>query len=218
MVQIVPAILTNDPREVREKLELLEGKVERVQIDILDGVFADNNTIFPDILERIETDTLIDFHLMTKEPVDWVERCVRGMADRIFGHVEMMTSQVEFIGKVQEVGIRVGLAFDLPTPVEKFEASLIGDMDAILLMSVPAGFGGQEFDKAVLAKIRTLSKIRIRNGHKFLIFVDGGINEENIVEVVQAGADEVAVGRRLFEGDMGENVKRLQEATYERNV
>ncbi|MBI3290495.1 hypothetical protein HYZ78_03815 [Candidatus Microgenomates bacterium] len=194
MVQIIPAILTNDVNELREKLELLNGVVERVQIDIIDGVYADNKTILPDILMEIETGLLIDFHLMTKEPVDWVERCVRGLADRIFGQIEQMSSQNEFIGRVQEVGVKVGLALDLDTPVEKIEPEVFLNLDAVLVMSVAAGFGGQEFDARVLDKIKKLDAIRSRDSTPFRICVDGGINENNIREIVAAGADEVAVG------------------------
>ncbi|MEK7182780.1 MAG: hypothetical protein AAB694_01330, partial [Patescibacteria group bacterium] len=183
MVTIIPAILTNDPKELEEKLNRLGGIVQRVQIDIVDGVFANNKTILPDVLEGVETNLLIDFQLMTKEPKEWVERCVRGLADRIFGHVERMSSQLDFIGKVQEVGAKVGLALDLETPVSAIERVLFNNLDAVLVMSVKAGFGGHEFDPSVLEKIRQLDEIRARDDTPFRICVDGGINEKNIARV-----------------------------------
>jgi pentose-5-phosphate-3-epimerase len=88
MVEIVPAILTNDPSELRRLVALCEGVVDRVSIDIIDGKFAANKTIDPSALSEIETSLKIDFQLMVEEPVNWVERCVRGGADRIIGHVE----------------------------------------------------------------------------------------------------------------------------------
>ena len=221
MITIIPAILTNDSNELKEKIAALEKlRVEdpelcrRIQIDIIDGVFADNKTIFPDVLMEIETSLLIDFHLMTKEPVDWVERCVRGMADRIFGQIEQMSSQNEFIGKVQEVGARVGLALDAGTPVEKIGTEVFLNLDAVLVMGVKAGFGGQEFDARVLAKIKKLDEIRSRDTTPFSICVDGGVNENDIKSVVSAGADEVVVGRHLFREDLVEHVRKLQEAAY----
>ena len=39
-LQIVPAILTNDVEVAKKQAELVEGKVERIQVDIIDGVFA----------------------------------------------------------------------------------------------------------------------------------------------------------------------------------
>lgn len=194
MIQIIPAILTNDLKELKEKIAFLEGKAERVQIDIIDGVFAQNKTVFPDVLEDIETNLLIDFHLMTREPILWVERCVRGMADRIFGHVEQMSDQAEFLGKVQEVGAKVGLALDIETPVSAINKLVFANLDAVLVMSVKAGFAGQEFNSAVLTKIKQLGNYRSRNNAQFAICVDGGINETNIKDVAQTGADEVAIG------------------------
>ena len=214
MIDIIPAILTADSKELEEKLKQIEGRVQSVQIDIVDGMFVQNRTIFPDLLEKVDTNLLIDFHLMTKEPIDWVEHCIRGMADRIFGHIEQMTSQPDFVGKVQEVGAKVGLALDLGTPISAIDAVLFQNLDAILVMSTKAGFGGGEFDGGVFEKIRKLDQIRIRDDTPFRICVDGGINEDNIKEVVAAGADEVAVGRMLFEGDLVANIKRLQGVAY----
>lgn len=194
MIKIIPAILTSDPRELEEQLRLLEGKVKRVQIDIIDGVFAQNRTVVPDVVGQVETNLLIDFHLMTKEPIDWVEKCVGGGADRITGHVEMMSSQEDFVGKVVEVGAKVGLALDLKTPISAIDKNLLNNLDVVLVMAVKAGFGGQEFDSQVLDKIKMLDEIRSRDDTPFRICVDGGINEENIKDVAKAGADEVAIG------------------------
>lgn len=213
MVEIIPAILTNDPKELEEKLRLLEGKVKRVQIDIIDGVYVANHTVMPDVLSGIETDLLVDFHLMTKEPPLWVERCVTGQADRIIGHIEQMGNQSAFIEKVVEVGAKVGLAIDLETPVEAIDGSLLTSLDVVLVMSVPAGFGGQEFNSSVLEKIKKLKEIKSRDDTLFSICVDGGINERNIHQVVEAGADEVSIGRRLFEGSVEENIEMLVQAS-----
>lgn len=217
MLTIIPAILTNDPKELEEKIRLLEGIAERIQIDIIDGVFADNKTVMPDILGGFETDLLIDFQLITKEPIDWVEHCIRGMADRIFGHIEMMSSQIDFIGKVQEVGAKVGLALDLETSIDAIPREIITNLDAILVMSVKAGFGGQDFNPLVLNKIKELNSIRARRNTKFRICVDGGVNEENIQEVVAAGADEVAIGAHIFKEELVEHIKKLQQAVYGKN-
>lgn len=214
MIEIIPAILTNDPKELEEKIMPLEGKVRRVQIDIVDGNLVDNRTVSPDVLGNLETSLLIDFQLVTKEPVDWLERCVKGQGDRIIGHVEGMTSQQEFMGRVVELGAKVGLALDLATPVSAIEENILANLDVVVLMSVPMGFGGQEFSTGVLAKVSELDKIRVQDHASFRICVDGGVKEDNIRSIVEAGADEVAVGRSLWEGDLIDNIKRLQEAAH----
>jgi len=211
MVEVIPTILTTDIREVEEKIALAEGLVKRVQIDVLDGVFAPNRTIDPGFLERIETDLELDFHLMTKEPADWVERAVRGGAGRIIGQIEKMENQLDFVGKVQEAGPSVGLAVDLETRISELDPAVVTSLDVILLMSVPAGFGGQDFDGRVIDKIKELSELRAKDASPFRICVDGGINEGNIDKVVEAGADEAAAGR-IFRGNLQANIEGLIKA------
>ncbi len=215
MVEIIPAILTNDIREIEEKLSRAEGIVKRIQIDIVDGQFAANRTIDPSFLGNIETDLSLDFHLMTKEPADWVERAVRGGADRIIGQIEQMTNQVEFVGKVAQVGLSVGLAIDLATPVSALDPTILTNLDVVLVMAVKAGFGGQKFDERALNKIKQLDELRIRDDTPFRICVDGGETEDVIDETHFAGADEVAIGSRIFDGDLAENIRRFQKAAHD---
>ena len=214
MVKIIPAVLTASPDELRRLIAQAEEVSDRIQIDIVDGQFAANKTIDPSILEEIDTNLKIDFHLMTKEPIDWIERCVRGMADRIIGQIEMMKSQIEFVGKVQGVGASAGLAVNIDTPIEKLDPSILNDLDVVLVMSVQAGFAGQEFDRRALDKIKRLDGIRERDDTAFKICDDGGITFDNIRKAEIRGVDEVIIGKRLFEGDIKANIENFMKKAY----
>jgi ribulose-phosphate 3-epimerase len=221
MISIIPSILTNDPEEAREMIARCEGlalpvgrQVERVSIDIIDGKFADNKTIDPVVLSDIDTALKIDYQLMVHEPINWIERCIRGQADRIIGHIEQMSDQLGFVGKVQEVGLEVGLGIDLPTSINRLDATILNDLDVVLVMSVKAGFGGQEFSKGVLNKIKKLDEIRVRDDTPFKMQVDGGITYDNIHKIHSLGADEASIGRLIFEGNLEENLKRFQESAH----
>ena len=206
MVEVIPTILTADIREAQEKLDRLEELVKRAQIDIIDGVFAQNRTIDPSAMEGIETTVDLDFHLMTKEPSDWVERSVRGGAGRVIGQVEMMSNQMEFLGKAQELGVSVGLGIDLATPVSALDEAVLASLDVVLVMSVKAGFGGQPFDEKAISKIKQLNEVR--GSGAFRICVDGGVTPELVGKISEAGADEVAVGKRLLDGDPAVNIEK----------
>jgi ribulose-phosphate 3-epimerase len=214
MIEIIPAILTNDPDKLRDLLSKCEGVVERVSIDIIDGQFADNKTIDPSLLEDIETNLKIDYQLMVKEPINWIERCVRGQADRIIGHVEQMQSQQDFVDKVMGERISVGLALDLPTPVSSLDKDVLSKLDTILVMSVPAGFGGQKFSDKAIDKIRELKKLRDEGGLNFKIQDDGGITLEKVDDIHFLGVDEVSIGRRILKGDLNANVKRFEKMAH----
>jgi ribulose-phosphate 3-epimerase len=210
MLKIIPSILTSNPQELKELINQAEEDVDSVSIDIIDGVYADNKTIDPTALRYIDTNLRLDFQLMTKEPINWVEKCASANAERIIGHVEMMQSQIDFVAKVQETGALIGLGLDLNTSIEQIDKSILYDLDVILVMSVPAGFGGQEFQKDVLSKIEKLAQLRKKDNSPFQIQVDGGVNEKNIGLVAKAGADEVSIGRSLFKGgNIKENIDVL---------
>jgi len=220
MVEIIPAILTDTISDLEDKIEAVDeaadlgANIHRVQIDIIDGEFVDNRTIDPANMVGIDTNLSLDFHLMVKEPVNWIEKCANAGADRIIGQIEMMSSQVEFVAQVGKTGLYVGLAIDLATPVSKLDPVVLTSVDVILLMGVPAGHGGQKFDRGVLDKIKELDELRVRDKTPFKICVDGGETEEVIDDSHFAGADEVVVGRRLFDGNLGENIERMQKAAH----
>ncbi len=214
MLEIIPAILTDGPKELREMLASCEGVTPRVQIDILDGVFAENKTIDPLLLGDMQTNLLIDYHLMVKEPTDWIDKCVIGKADRVIGQIEEMWSQKLFIEEVKERGLAVGLALDIDTPVEKLDPAVLYAVDVILVMSVKAGLGGQEFKTKILSKIQELDHIRAYEELSFKICDDGGITLENISGIHIEGVDEVAIGKRVFEGDIKTNIQSFQKQAH----
>lgn len=210
-MEIIPAILTNNPQELKELINLAEGHVDRIQIDIIDGKFAQNKTIIPEALQYIETNLKLDFHLMVEEPVNWVEKCAHVGADRIFGQVEKMTNQDEFVQKVVGTGTSVGLAIDFDTDVSALNNRLLLDIDAVLIMSVKAGFGGQDFNPSVLSKVKALSALKKEDASPFQICVDGGITLSSIKSLIDAGADEVSIGRRLLNENFSQNLAEYQK-------
>lgn len=211
MVKIIPAVLTNDGNEAREFIEDCQAVAKKVQFDVIDGVFADNKTLDPTFFKDLDLSFDVDYHLMVKEPINWIEKCVEAQAERIIGQIEMMSDQMEFIKKVQETGSSVGLAIDLSTPVSAISDDILESLDVVLLMSVKAGFGGQEFSLDSWDKIKELVEKRNKLTHKFKICVDGGITVELAHDMEKAGVNEVAVGKRIFSGELDENIKLFAE-------
>ena len=214
-MKVVPAILTSDKTELVDMLQKSSKATDRVQIDIIDGKFSDNLTVVPEELGFIKTDLLIDFHLMVVDPLDWIDRCAP-FADRVIAQIEHMDSQELYLNKLKEVGLKGGFAIDLGTEVSKLNKKVFGMMDCMLVMSVPAGFGGQEFDPLAIKKIAALNEIRKKGGYVFSIIDDGGITLENVGMTKRAGVDEVSVGKRLFEGDLKKNIETFAKQSYDK--
>lgn len=211
-MEIIAGILTDSPQTLSETMQMSEELSCRVHIDIIDGVFIDNKTVNLDTVAIAESSAFLDIHLMTQEPVFFVERARDTAAERIIGHIEMMRDQREFVEKVIESGSGAGLALDIETPLTKLDPSLLFSLDLVLIMGVKAGFSGQEFNYPALDKIRQLSALRDPVKKQFLICVDGGVNPSNIREIRDVGADEVVVASSLFKGDIFDNMGKLKEA------
>ena len=194
MAKIIPAILVKTPEEWQEKIQKIQSLVSRIQIDIIDNRFADNKTI--DLTEiKILPEMKIDVQLMVEEPIFYIEKCRQTEASLVIGQVEMMKNQLEFVEKAKTGKMKAGLGLDLDTEVEKLDKEALLRADHLLLMSVKAGFSGQEFDSRALDKIK---RLRSLVGENLEIGVDGGINETNIGSIVEAGANILYIGSALW--------------------
>lgn len=208
-MQIIPSILTGSSAEAFDLISKCEGVVDRIHIDIIDGQFANNKTVFPEMFENLSTHLMIDYHLMTKQPINWLEKCLLGQADRVIAQIEKMDDQFAFVTKATELGMQVGLAIDLDTPVSAIDETILTDLDVVLVMSVKAGFGGQQFNPSALEKVKQLAEIAKSDSTPFKICVDGGETLDTIDDTIKTGADEVSIGRRLFDGDLKTNVDKF---------
>jgi ribulose-phosphate 3-epimerase len=86
----------------------------------------------------------------------------------------------------------------------------------VLVMSVNPGFGGQSFIPSSFKKIALLSQIRESRGLNFRIEVDGGVNQDTVASVVQAGAQILVAGSAIFgQGDPRESAKQLLESAVD---
>jgi ribulose-phosphate 3-epimerase len=216
---IIPSILTDNPKEAVNAIEKLNDVIlphgfplERIQIDIDDGTFLGVKTIEPQVLSNVNSNLKFDYHLMVNDPASWVRKCVR--ADRIIGQIEHMGDRVSFTEKVSEWKIKTGLAVDFGTGLELLNPEAMRECEVILLMSYPAGMGGQDLNGEVYDKIENLKEIKLKGGYDFKICLDGGITLDNIKRVKLTGVDEVVIGKRLTEGDIEENLEKFYKACY----
>ena len=203
MKAIVPSILAKDISKFERDLGMVEKFAKKIQMDVVDGKFALIETVTPEVLQNLDTLMEVEAHLMTVEPVEWVERCAASGITAVYGQVERMTDKFEFISKAEEAGMRTGLAFDLETALSGLE-DWVNLVDSILLLSVAAGAQGQLFDDRVLEKIKKVREL----SSTVTIVVDGGLNEENIRKCSLVGGEklEFAVGSEILNANNPEAV------------
>lgn len=216
-MQLFPAILTESTFEIQDQLALLDpigDKIATVQVDIVDGEFADNLTISP--IDLIGTDfgsLQVDFHLMVNDPENFVYECRQVDNVRtVIAQVERMHSQASFIQEVKEYSMNPGLSLDLYTPVEAIDKSSWEEISVLQIMGIKAGFQGQDFKgKMVLDKIKEVAALKKKLDLPALeIIVDGGVKPANVEAIEQAGATGVSVGSALWQSkDIEKTVAEL---------
>jgi ribulose-phosphate 3-epimerase len=213
MLQISPTLLTNNNNSASFKLTSYLNIFKWIQLDIIDGIFADNKTLTLADYQTINelNNFKKDVHLMVKNPIDYLSACQKIKPKRVIGQIEMMADQEIFIKKAKTTSSQIGLAVDLPTALERLNINLIAKVDLILLMSVKAGFGGQPFSPLVIPKIKKLAKIKKQRKLNFKIALDGGINPKTIKTSYSAGAEIFYVGGFL-EKEPKKTLKELKAA------
>ena len=134
-----------------------------------------------------------------------VIKSIRECSDRIFDVHLMIEEPGRYIDDLAEVGA------DLIT----VHAEACKHLDMVLIMSVNPGFGGQKLIPYTVEKVRALKKMIDERGLKTDIEVDGGVNLENVTEVMDAGANIIVAGSAVFKGDIAENVERFLDVLKE---
>lgn len=205
--EIIPGILEKEPAVVEKKILSVKPFARTIHVDLLDGKFAENTSLLDaEFFRQFSSDTIIEVHLMVDNPIQYIESFGNAGCKRFLGHVEMMPNQVDFVAKAQLYG-EVGLALDKDTPVEKITVSY-DDLDAVLVMTIKAGFSGQKCIPELLEKVAKIRGL----APQMPIEVDGGINEEIIPQALQKGATRFVTTSCLFSSaDLAVQYKRLEE-------
>lgn len=215
-MEVLPSILTDDNNEFVELLDLAGKSIaKRIHVDFVDGKFADRLTPLPvhiDISKYIK-EVGFDAHLMVapESMNSFVEESLLVGFDRVILQIESLSHTKLFFERVLKSKRKTGIGIDLDTKVPE-DPKILKNVSVVLVMSVKAGFGGQEFNPSALGKIKRLSELREGENYPYKICVDGGVTVENIKSISSAGADEVTIGRRLFEGDISENIRKFKKA------
>jgi ribulose-phosphate 3-epimerase len=208
--KLMPSILTDDSRACLDQIELfaqLDPQPTLIQLDILDGQFAPELTVEPNILNQDRVvaalqGTKVDLHLMTVDPIDYVHEVYENQSVRaVIGQVERMYSVREFLEEVKANHLLAGLSLDLYTPFEEIDPDLLAELQVVQIMGGQAGRQGQPFQAIVLDKIKEANQARQDLGLKYEIYVDIGMNPETILMAKEAGADGFVIGSYLQQED-----------------
>jgi len=202
---VAPSILSADFGNLARDVEAIcEGGCDLVHVDVMDGHFVPNLTIGPVVVEavaKVATKPL-DIHLMVENNSFFVDLFAPLKPEFISFHIEEEKHPHRLIQKIRSLGIKPAITLNPHTPPEAIEF-LLEDVDMVLLMSVNPGFGGQKFISSVIKKAKKLKKLINERNPNCLIEVDGGVNDENVKLLEEAGVDIVVAGSFVYKHPNG---------------
>lgn len=200
MKLLAPSILSADFWRLGEQImACVEGGADIIHFDVMDGHFVPNITFGPVLLESIKKHCPLplDAHLMIENPERYIPDFIKAGADMVSVHIENTPHVHRVIELIKKLGAKAGIVINPGTSLSLLE-EILHYVDFVLLMSVNPGFGGQRFIERSLQRIRSLRAMVDSINPNILIEVDGGIKEDNILEVSRVGANILVVGSGVF--------------------
>lgn len=208
-----PSILAADFGRLSEQIKITEENgAKYLHLDVMDGTFVPSISFGMPVIKSLRkcSGQVFDVHLMIENPERYLEDFKDAGADIITVHAEATKHLHRTVTRIKEIGLKAGVSLNPATPLSAIEY-VLSEVDMVLIMSVNPGFGGQKFIPFTLDKIRKLREM----SSDIDIEVDGGVNKDNVAELVKAGANVLVAGTAVFGGDIAENTKLMIERMHE---
>ncbi|MEA5058336.1 MAG: ribulose-phosphate 3-epimerase [Anaerotignum propionicum] len=200
-IYLSPSMLSIDFAKIGEQLAIIEqAGTPYIHLDVMDGVFVPNISFGIPVIKGIRkaSNMVFDAHLMIVEPEKYVEEFRKAGADIINFHMEATEDPKKVIDLIHSTGAKAGITIKPNTPVEAVKPYL-ADLEMVLVMTVEPGFGGQKFMENQVPKICKLALWKEEMNLGYDIQVDGGITQDNVRIVLDAGANVIVAGSAVFD-------------------
>lgn len=200
---VAPSMLAADFGNMATEVKNIEKwGADIVHADVMDGIYVPNITFgMPMIKAFKQNSTLpVDAHLMITKPEKYVGKFCDAGADIVTFHPDASDDVQGALDIIKSKGKKCGLVVNADVDFDVAKPYL-NQIDMLVIMTVQAGFGGQSFMPQCLEKAKLGAIEREKYGYKYLIEVDGGVSEKNIMLLKYAGVDVAVAGSSVFKSE-----------------
>lgn len=230
-MNIIPAILESSYQEIESKIEAIVHDVQKVHIDICDGLFVpkktwpysasannriDENHQVQKLLQEEEGlpywDAInYEFDLMVQNPNIHQDIWGRLGANMLIIHPTSFKDEATMLDFIKEmdsylIDMVIAVTYDEYFNYDEAIKDLLDRklIKALQIMTIKTiGSQGQKFDERCVGLIENLKA----ENPEIIVRVDGGINSKTICRLVDLKVDEFMVGSAIFEsGNARENL------------
>ena len=213
-IKVSPSILAADFGNIERECDLIDkSDADWFHLDVMDGIFVPNISFGMPVVKAIRkmTSKPLDVHLMITQPERYIEKFIDIGSDIISFHIEATNKMEENISIIKSKNVKVGIAINPDTPIGDLK-DIISKIDLVCLMGVHPGFAGQKFIENTFDRLKQLKALIKDSNSKALIEVDGGVNENNHMDLKSLGADVLVAGSYIFNSeDYDVVIKKLKE-------
>jgi ribulose-phosphate 3-epimerase len=202
MLRCSASLWSADLANLAAEIRRIDPFTERYHLDVADGHYVPSLLFFPDLVRSLRKHTAKPFevHLMTADPIAWVDPFVSAGADGVIFCFDTLHDPVAALEHVKNLGKFVGVSLLVTEPVSVLDPYWTA-LDQVTLVGTPMGTKGTSLDPSVIEKIGAARAAIAKRSVPVEIQLDGGIRRNTVPLIHKAGADWIVPGSLIFGED-----------------
>ena len=185
---------------IADDLARISSHADLLHIDVADGHFAPALLFFPDLVARIREASAIPIHvhLMIADAIliDQIDQFAEAGADLISVHAENGNAAAG-LDRIAGHGLKAGMVLKVDTPLIAASPHLTR-LDMLTLLGTAIGVKGQSLNERAPARLKEAQALIKEPGRRIVLAADGGIRDNTVPVLREAGAETVVMGSLAF--------------------